>query len=250
MALTFEFGDPDRPRGHALLYFHSAAGRRVLATYLLVPPVHFDPARYIPPIFAPRLAAHPGTVAAFAWPPIPEPVESVAWVRAQARARGDDLLYGGTVAADDPERLLVATHEVLEEYARRCTAALAEAVEAEPAPASEPALTPEDEEALRYLLLAEKERLGELARLTGQLRYALEGGDRHLAAETLHRMGLLGRHLPAKYRIPEFLAAAQLPGDRGRRLAELYLERCYKLCDEEYEALPALDREIEALKGS
>ena len=60
----------------------------------------------------------------------------------------------------------------------------------------------------------------------------------------------LHRFLPEKYRVDEFLAAAQRPGETGRRLAELYIDRCYKLSNEAYETLAQLDREIEALERS
>ena len=35
MALTFDIGDADRPKGHAIVYFQSPATSEVIATYVL-----------------------------------------------------------------------------------------------------------------------------------------------------------------------------------------------------------------------
>jgi hypothetical protein len=60
-------------------------------------------------------------------------------------------------------------------------------------------------------------------------------------------MRLLAGTLPAKYRAPQLVAAAETPGERGEKLASLYLQRAYKLYREEYLDLERLDREIDAL---
>jgi hypothetical protein len=242
MAVTFELGDPDRPKGHALLYFRNAENRdEILATYVVVMPIAFNPAKYVPPAFAPRLPPAMAAVTATALPPIPEVTEGVDAVRRLAEYRGDDLLDGGTIDPD-PERLMVATHEISQQYAVRYKQAL-ERLPREPVEEPVP-----DEDVLRWMLMDEKERIGELAKLTGQLRYAVEGGDQHLTRTTAAQIRRLGRLLPEKYRIDEFLEAAQRPGQTGRRLAELYVDRCYKLSNEQYEELGRLDREIEELK--
>lgn len=237
MAAAFEIGDSQRPKGHALLYFRLTNGD-VVATYVVVLPIAINPAKYIPPAFAARMPQQMSEVAATALPPIPEQMESADEVRRLARLRDDDLLDGGVVE-NDPERLMLAAHQAAEVYAEQYQRALA-AQPAEPEP-------PPDEEMLRWMLMGEKERIGELAKLTGQLRYALDGGDEHLRDSTIGQMEKLKAMLPEKYRLDEFLAAVQEPSDRGRRLAALYMDRCYKLSNEEYEALRDLDREIEAL---
>src|SRR5439155_13190818 len=108
---------------------------------------------------------------------------------------------------------------------------------------------PPDEDALRWMLMTDKERIGELAKLTGQLRYAMEGGDERLRQATIAQMERLQALLPEKYRIGEFLGAVQQTGEKGRRLAELYIDRCYKLSNEEYEGLRDLDRQLPELEG-
>lgn len=244
MAVRFESGDPDRPRGHALLYYRTTDDT-ILGTYVVVLPIAINPAKYIPPAFAARIA-EASTVAATALPPIPEQMESVELVKRLAELRGDDLLDGGVVTPD-PERLMLQTHEIANEYAERYK----RMVDALPS-LSQPVEPPEppDEDELRWVLMGEKERIGELAKLTGQLRYAVDGGDEHLRRATVEKMERLRRHLPEKYRIGEFLTGAQRPGEAGRRLAELYIDRCYKLGNEQYETLADLDREIAELEAT
>ena len=55
--LTFRVGDPDRPRGHALLFFRDADDPDIAwATYLVVAPIQMDLGKYIPAAFATQLA--------------------------------------------------------------------------------------------------------------------------------------------------------------------------------------------------
>ena len=145
---------------------------------------------------------------------------------------------------------MLSTHEIANEYANSYRQMIEQLPVEAAAPVPEAA--PEaagDEDELRWALLDERERIGELAKLTGQLRYALDGDDRRLLQATVEKIERLRRRLPEKYRIGEFLAGAQRPGDTGRRLAELYIDRCYKLSNEQYETLADLDREIAELEA-
>jgi hypothetical protein len=259
MAANFDIGDSQRPRGHALVYFRPAGNSRavdgeLLATYVVVLPIAINPAKYIPPAFAAHMPVQPAAVDATALPPIPEAIGDLATLRRLAEYRGDDLLDGGVVE-DETDRLMMATHEVSRDYAERYQAALAAQVaqEAVPTPTS-PAGPGDgeavpDEDTLRWMFLDERGRIGELAKLTGQLRYAVDGGDEHLIRSTTEQVRRLKGYLTEKYRIEEFLAGASRPGEIGRRLAELYIERCYKLGNEQYEDLGRIDQEIAALEG-
>ena len=44
------------------------------------------------------------------------------------------------------------------------------------------------------------------------------------------------------------MISARSPEPRGAQLAELYLERCYRLVDEDYAAMADLDSKIEKIK--
>lgn len=246
MAARFERGEPDRPKGHALLYFRNAANQdEILATYIVVLPIAINPAKYVPPAFAARMQQQIASVAATALPPIPEAVESLAFVRRLAEYRDDDVLDGGVIEPD-PERLMLVTHETAQEYAGRYQQVVGSLPRDAPSGQRETAAP--DEDTLRWMFMSEKERIGELAKLTGQLRYAVDGGDDHLTRSTVAQMEKLRHQLPEKYRISDFVAAAQRPGAVGRRLAELYIERCYKLSNEEYETLAMIDRQIDDIQ--
>jgi hypothetical protein len=248
MAARYEIGDPDRPRGHALLYFRVSGGDEVLATYLIVLPIAINPARYIPPAFAARMPTPAQEVDATALPPIPEAAKDLATLRRLAEHRGDDLLDGGIVEGE-PERLMMVTAEVSREYAERYQAAVPGPQDEARADAADDE-SETDETALRWMFLDEKGRIGELAKLTGQLRYAVDGGDERLIRDTVEEMRRLQRYLPDKFRLDEFVSAASRPGDTGRRLAELYIDRCYKLSNEQYEDLGRIDQEIADLERS
>ena len=250
MQLTFERGDPTRPRGHALVYFRASDDpSQVLASYVVVPPITMDFSRYIPPMFAAQFGGViPTGPSAFPLPPFPERVESLAWIEETAAARGDDLIDGGTVDVSDMQRLLMLMTDVAGEYARLYETRAPG--QPEPDPDREPAALPSvDVDELLLSVMTDAEKVGKLARLTGSVRYAVEGGDGGLLDETVVEMERVGRQLGERYRVTELIEAARDPGQRGGRLAELLLQRCFKLAAEEYDALAALDREIDALRG-
>ncbi|MDO8672025.1 MAG: hypothetical protein Q7O66_11425 [Dehalococcoidia bacterium] len=91
--------------------------------------------------------------------------------------------------------------------------------------------------------------LGELAKLTGKLRYAIDGNDSQLARETVGEMQRLGKHLSEEYRVEELVEAAQIPGARGQKLSQLLIERCYKLQQEQYADAADLELRIRQIRG-
>ena len=62
-------------------------------------------------------------------------------------------------------------------------------------------------------------------------------------------MRRIARSLPEKYRAELLVEAALREDATGARLAELYLQRGYKLADEDYANIPPLEREIRTLRG-
>jgi len=247
MNLTYERGDVARPVGHALLYFTTGSPERVLATYLIVPPISMNLARYMPPMFAANLPMgglegnRPVPL-----PPVPEEAPGRAYLQRLAEVRGDDLIYGGTVLDDEPQRLLLETGYAAETYATGYQNYTADLLTVEGA-----AATPELDAAVAvYSAMGEGQRLAELTKLTGTLRDSTERGDTRGVAEASREMRALIETLPAKYRGAHLLAAAQEPAERGRRLCQLLLERAYAMHREEYLELGRIDREIEALDTS
>jgi hypothetical protein len=248
--LSYRIGDPGRPHGHALLFFRDADDPEAAwATYLVVAPIALDLSKYIPAAFAPQLPIQMVNLGSMAYPlpPIPEKVEGgLAALERLAELRGDDLLDGGTVRVADPWQVMHPVAEIGREYAERYAEYVA-AAPAESAPA--PSLPTVDVDELLLQVMPDREKVGRLARLVGTLRYAVDGGDERLVRETVAKMESIGRKLGEKYRSQELIAAARSADPRAGQLAQLYVERCYRLADEDYAALAELDERISQLRS-
>jgi hypothetical protein len=254
--LTFRAGDPNRPRGHALLFFRDADDPdQVWATYLVVAPIQMDLGKYVPAAFAPQLAGqlNMSGPTAYPLPPMPEKIEGgLAWLERLAAIRGDDLLDGGTLRVSEPWQSLHPVSDIGTQYAESCATFFASEPAEPTAPAAQPApssLGSPDVDELLLQVMPDRDKVGRLARLTGSLRYAVEGGDQRQVEETVSEMDRVARHLGEKYRLRELIQAARSTDSRGGQLAQLYVERCYKLADEDYAALADLDRRIAELQS-
>ena len=249
--LRFELGDPQAPRGHALLYARVSGTERIVATYCVVLPISFSIGKYLPPMFAGQIpldALNEGVsaVSAMPIPPMFEDVESFEVVRQLAEKRADDLCDMGTlVVSDDNARLQFAAEgsaeygELYGSYQSRWPTV---------APSSHDApLDDLDVSDVLASMLPERDRLGELAKLISQARYALELGDRHALEKVATEMRRLARPLPDKYRAEQLIEAALRPDAAGPKLAGLYLQRAYKILDEDYMSIPPIDAEIRAI---
>jgi hypothetical protein len=252
--LTFRAGDSDRPRGHALVFFRDAdSAEQVWATYLVVAPIKMDLGKYIPAAFASQLAGQLAASgpAAYPLPPVPEKFEAgLEALERLAELRSDDLLDGGTLRMSDPLYALQPVAEIGSQYAERCVSYFASLPPGQDSAQSASATSSGsvDVDDLLLQVMPDREKVGRLARLAGTLRYAIEGGDTRLVDETVSDMQRVSRHLTEKYRPAELIAAARSTEPRGAQLAELYLERCYRLVDEDYAAMADLDSKIEQIR--
>jgi len=249
--LRFELGDSQAPRGHALLYARVSGSDRIVATYCVVLPISFSIGKYLPPMFAGQIPLDAlneriSPVSAMPIPPMLEDVESFEVVRQLAEKRADDLCDMGTlVVSDDNARLQFAAEGSAEygdlygTYQSRW-----------------PAVTPSsrdislddlDVSDVLASMLPERDRLGELAKLISQARYALELDDRHALDKVAADMRRLARPLPEKYRAEQLIEAALRPDSVGPTLAGLYLQRAYKILDEDYMNIPPIDAQIRAI---
>ena len=247
MLLDFERGSSAEPKGHALAYVRDGHDpEAIFATYLVVPPITIDLAKYMPPMFASKISmADVESVSAIPLPPVPERVEGLAYLRRLAERRDDDVVNLGTVDTSDVQVMLAQVSDAAQEYLRAYSTHIDSIPqESEPAEATGSTL---DE--VLFGLMGDRDKLGELTKRLGKLRYAVEGGDEALVEETVREIEGLGSHLAAKYQVTELTAAARLPQDRGRALSELYISRCYKICDEDYLAVESIDREIAKLRS-
>lgn len=247
--LTFRAGDSERPRGHALVFFRDGESPdEIWATYLVVTPIKMDLGKYIPAAFATQLAGQLSASApsAYPLPPVPEKFEGgLDALERLAELRGDDLIDGGTLRMSDPLYALQPVTDIGSQYAEGCAAFFAS--QATETPARETSSVDVDD--LLLQVMPDREKIGRLARLSGTLRYAVEGGDARQVDETVDEMRRVARYLSEKYRSSELIAAASSTESRSARIAELYLERCYRLVDEDYAALADLDNRIAELNG-
>ena len=78
MDLTFDRGDAQRPRGHALVYFRVDTEEQLYAAYIVALPVKSDFGKYVPPFLAGHWGNAPIDLSKIALPPVPEPVSSYA----------------------------------------------------------------------------------------------------------------------------------------------------------------------------
>src|SRR4051794_40917989 len=179
MQLAFERGDPKQPRGHAVVYFRANNDpNTILASYVVVPPISMDFSKFIPPMFAAQLPGIlPSGPQVFPLPPIPEKVESLAWLQALADSRDDDLIDAGGVDPMDFQRLLSVMTDLAGEYGQLYERRSAPTAST---PKAEPDLTPGesvDVDELFMSLMSDNEKVGRLAKMTGTVRYAVDGND-------------------------------------------------------------------------
>ncbi len=252
MTLTFDIGDPDRPLGHAIVYFLS--GPDVLATYVVVLPVPMDMGKYLPPLLASQLGGMAGEalgagMGSFAAPPAPEQVDGLPYLEELARLRGDDLVMGGNVTLGDIAAAMHEAAEAVQEYNRLYERHRDSVPAHAPEPAAIAGEASVDVQRMLYELLTERDRLGELSKLVGTLRFAQERGDTALVSESEASLEALERLLPMRYWTDRVRRAARDMSERGASLAQFYVERCYKLLDEDYAAVQDLERRITALEA-
>ncbi|MFN3975400.1 MAG: hypothetical protein ACK4K2_09060, partial [Dehalococcoidia bacterium] len=233
--MRFERGDPDKPKGHAVLYFRNAEGRLV-ATYVVVLPIEVDYTKYMPPYLASQVGgASALELSSFAFPPVPEAVSNMDALRQMAEQRDDDLVFGGDIQSTETMALVSQVTGLVQEYARAYQRFREQWPT--PAPQGEPSLTPEGapseigvQEAL-YIFMDERERLSELARLVSKLRFAVEGRDQQAIQEAEAEVRALAKYMGEVYLVGRLLQAVKDPSPRGARLAQWYLERGWKLAE-------------------
>ena len=273
MDIQFEIGDPSRPRGHALLYFRvDTEPDNVYGTYIVTLPITADLTKYVPPF----LAAHLGSgdsgpltnFAAFAMPPMSELVEGGYDRLVQlANLRSDDLVYGGNMFSYDLARMMESVASAVQEYSDAWNQAAGTSGAAASIPADDAAiplggsgpssaiaeLDDSDTQGLGvnevlWSFMSEGDRLAEMGRLLGRLRFAQEGNDTTAIADITAEMTALGRHLPDEFSIATLVANASDTGPVAAQLAQLYMDRCYRLSSGDTEQVRRIDEAIRNLE--
>jgi hypothetical protein len=249
MDIIFDRGSAPHPKGHALAYFRiSTEPDKVYATYVVVLPIKADLAKYVPPFLASHLGNVPlSDFSAFAMPPVPEEIESYQSLMHLSEMRDDDLVYGGSMFSFDLPRMMSSVSELVQAYSQMCTDHFRETSVAESRLHSGQNI---DERAYQvnevlFGLMSEVDKLTELARLLGKLRFGLDGQDANSVNEVADEVTVLARHLPKEYHLASLLAAARDSSNEGARLAQLYLDRCFRLSAGDILAAQALDDQIQ-----
>ncbi|MBI2936353.1 MAG: hypothetical protein HYY31_06070 [Chloroflexi bacterium] len=246
MFLTFERGDQAKPKGHAVLYFRDRAdSSKLVATYVVVLPVSVDLVKYMPPFLAFQHGeASARELSAFAFPPLPEAAEGRERLELLAEVRDDDLIFGGEVGTKEASELLSRVNDAVQSYSQAYHAYVESEAPAE-APATEKTSPEPSVKEVLYGLMSERDRLAELSRLIGTLRFALDGSDQRMAQETKDEAQMLAKYLPQHYKVDQLLEAASDPSRGGADLAQLYLARCYKLLDEDFNGVREMEEQIQ-----
>lgn len=264
MDLYFDRGDHDNPVGHALVYFKvDTEPDKVYASYVVTLPIKSDLTKFLPPFLASHLGSLPlNDLSSFAMPPVPEPVDGFSELERLSRQRGDDLVYAGSMFSYDLPRMMESVTEAVSSYGALYAASgksatvvsgEGEVVDSQAIPSVD---EPEEEldasfsvNDVLFSFMSESDKLSELSRLLGRLRFAVEGADRDAADEAGEEIKALARHLPEEFQVANLLAVAQDTSERSSELAKLYLDRCFRLSAGETGQAAELEAEIRRLQG-
>jgi len=269
MQLRFTRGDAQAPRGHAIVIARPyGQPDHALATYCIVLPIQFSLGRYLPPILASQLPPEglrelAGNPSFMAVPPMLEEIDDIDALLDLADMRDDDVIEVEGDPRDEGRRMELAAEssaEYVRLYNSYTTTQRPSSRQRGPmgfhsqgTVSAEEALPVEPEHIETLLsdtpVISDREQLGEVAKLIGTRRYAMEGKDQHLLEETKRALRRAIAPLGEKYRTDALIDAALIPGERGQKLADLYLNRAFKLIDEDYPAIPPLEDQIRQLGG-
>ncbi len=258
MTIRFLRGDPQAPKGHAIFIARSTSdSHTVLATYCVVPPTPLSLAKYLPSFLASQLSPEDlqdaTNVPVMPIPPMLEEGTSLEQLQLLAERREDDMVDLGSINPKDEGARMQLVAQGCQDYGQyyvsyASTFARMNAIESSHEKEEVP-LDDLDAEELLLQTMNDRQRLAELSKLVGVARYAIGGNDLNLLQETRTRMTRIARLMPEKYRGSELITAATDEGELGSRLAQLYLERGYKLLDEEYADIPGIERTIRELQN-
>ena len=249
MDLVFDMGSASEPKGHGIIYFRGRYEQdKLLATYVVTLPLTVDFAKYVPPFLASHLSASAmKDLSAFSLPPVPEEVESHQHLEHLAEMRSDDLVYAGTISSNDLPEVMQAAADAVQEYSRLWSEYVGAPSATSTQESSDAGLGVNE---VLYSLMNEQDRLQELSKLVGTLRFAIERDDQALNAEAHEQIALVGRTLPQHYQIEGLLRAAEDASPRGATLAQLYLDRCYRFMAGDDDRAQELEKGIRELEGS
>lgn len=253
MSVEYHRGDWVRPKGHAFIYLRNSLDHEeVWATYVVVLPITVDLSKYVPPFLMNQIGEEDAkNLSAFAFPPAPEQVPGYDALEQMAEVRDDDILYIGTHNPSDVTGAMGRVSEAVEAYSEEYTK-----IAGSSASGGEMPVEKSEEEAeglavsdVLYGLMNDSDKLSELSKLIGRLRFAVDGSDDRLISETENEIALVANHLPQSHNIPQLVEAVKSNDSRSAELADVYLQRSYHLVHEDYAKLTAIEGRIKELEG-
>ena len=261
MDLKFEYGDPAKPRGHALIYYDT--GTEVKASYVVVLPLRLDIQRYVPPFLASQLGnVEPDDMSLIVIPPVPETFGSLEQLLELARRREDDVIYAGAATSSESLSSMGKTNELARAYMALCQDSGVvlgdgdgdEALDATAETVAKLILSDGDQDGKRqrqasgegvdYAARNEEDNLQEVAVLLGQLRYAVEGRDANQIAAISGKIEAIGKAMPPRHQIDKLVKFGSNLSPEAGQLAQLYLERAFSMQREDYLMVKRLDERI------
>lgn len=252
MSVEYHRGDWVRPKGHAFIYLRNSLDHEeVWATYLVVLPITVDLSKYVPPFLMNQIGDMDAKdLSAFAFPPAPERVSGYDAIEKMAEVRDDDVLYVGTHNPSDVTGAMGRVSEAVQSYSEEYARIAGSSTEGGETPGDE---AEEEAEGLAvsdvlYGLMSDSDKLSELSKLIGRLRFAVDGSDDRLISETETEITLVANHLPQSHNISQLVDAVKSNESRSAELADVYLQRSYHLVQEDYAKLTAIEGRIKELE--
>ena len=239
MSLSFEIGDEYSPRGHAIIYYTS--GSKYFMAYIVIIPISFDFTKFMPPVISSQINAEEmAGFSAFALPPVPEEIpDGYDFIRSLAVSRSDDLIYGGTFNESNLIESAQSVNNQVENYSelyKKSQSSYHQSI-----PESSEDLNVQN---VMLSLMSEKDKLGEISKLIGKLQFAVEGKDTDQVQETESEINNISSYFPEEYKIGAILHLVKNNSLNSSKLIQLYIERCYKLADNDVDGVFLLDQAI------
>ena len=245
--MTFERGDTNSPKGHAIIYFTNRSDPEdIWATYLILLPIQVDLGKYVPPFLMNQLEdSTPNDLSAFAFPPAPEQVDSLNQILELANIREDDIVFGGEINTNAASENMMRVNNSLEEYIELYSKSSHEALALDSH--SEDSENNLEVKNVMYGMMSQSDKLNELTKLIGKLTFANEGSEPTLAKEAEEEITLLSNHMPVHNKIASIVEATNDGGPLGSAKAELLLKRCFHLAQENYAAVGKVEQDLRNL---
>ena len=169
-----------------------------------------------------------------------------------------DLVYAADMFSYDLPRMMEAVTEAVQAYAQLWADSTGQGVAApglDPGQESSPVPEAVDDDSslqvndVLFSLMSESDKLAELSRFMGKLRFAVEGADEGTAEEACQEITTLAKHLPGEFQVANLLSVARDTSPKSSKLAQLYLERCFRLSAGDYSSVQNLESEIQSLQA-